>query len=1240
MNSPALRPYTVPIYACLLALYGALALVQPWLPLFAGSSAFSTTAGWFALAGASALFLPQYGLKSADLLRIPFYVLAFASVADLLREQPGGFERSLGMAVCLMFWSVSVLLLRNQVGKAARRAMQLLAYLLIVGSVLGMVGNFLELSLIYDQPLLKPVPIPLAATFMALGVILLFRLRVITKLGDATGDREARQISAIGIGGLIVLAFITGLTSFIALQNQVENALYQHLNLTMANRSIVFQNAIDSASLDVAPLTRSHDVSRALKKLLENPHNPAAAQELMKFGTDALPYTLRALRFEDTDGHVLVRQGAAHVAQTLWVNYLDKSEIRLNWYQQLPYLELRLRIEDSDGSALGNAVLELPAPALEQLVSDTYDLGHTGEMMVCGYNNSVVRCMQSRHRDRLLLPPADSDFGRIVQDAIDGELSEANHPTMATDIDGRTVLMTYGPIGRVGMAMHIAGNGLAMIVKMDADEFFLPVRTQLHRVLPTLIVIIIVGGVLLRRFIKPLVHALRDNEARFRELTELSSDWYWAMTATLRFSEITGQSLASYGIFPEEWLGHSLFETTATVENNILLQQLNEALARQEPFYDVTLRIPMRGASALPHSTYVSLSGAPQYDDEGRFLGYRGVGKDITRRKLAEEGLINAQQDLERRVEERTAELSTSNRALAVEVQERRQAEERLKRSEARFRSLTELSSDWYWEQDAEYRFTQISGEVDRKGGFSARMSVGKELWLLDWASDAENDWTTFREQLDLRRPFHDFTFKTRDFQDNVRYASISGQPIFDDEGRFIGYRGIGKDVTEKRLSEERIHFLAHYDALTRLPNRVLLAEQVRFALDRARRGSYQVALLFIDLDRFKVINDSLGHDAGDQVLRVVSQRLTDCVRETDMVARLGGDEFVVLLDTVQDSNHIRYTARRILDAINQSIRLSGDLYHVGASIGIAVFPEDGGNLAELLKNSDAAMYRAKEEGRNGIFFYSETINQQSLASFRLESDLRYALEHGQLVLYYQPKLDLISKRITGVEALLRWRHPTHGLLSPNQFIHLAEECGLIVPVGDWVLENACRELVAWDEAGLPRMVMAVNLSPRQLQDTLPDKLLELLRRHKLAPERLELELTESLMLKRPERDIALLEAIKSHGIRIALDDFGTGFSSLSSLASLPIDVVKMHSAFIERLPEDVSSAAITRSIITMAKGIHLEVVAEGVETTAQYDWLAKEGCQIIQGFHFCHPLPASSLVDFVNEHLRNNPLV
>jgi diguanylate cyclase (GGDEF)-like protein/PAS domain S-box-containing protein len=438
---------------------------------------------------------------------------------------------------------------------------------------------------------------------------------------------------------------------------------------------------------------------------------------------------------------------------------------------------------------------------------------------------------------------------------------------------------------------------------------------------------------------------------------------------------------------------------------------------------------------------------------------------------------------------------------------------------------------------------------------------------------------------------------------------------------------------TARREAEARAKYLAAHDALTGLPNRIMFSELLIHAIGRARRGQHSLALLFIDLDRFKVINDSLGHHAGDSLLVKVAERLKQSVRAADVVARLGGDEFVVLLPDGADERAARNVACKLLGALADPIALEGEECRVTASIGISVFPEDGENESSLMKNADIAMYAAKDEGKNTFQFFSAARQSRSVGSLALEGQLRGALDRGEFFLHYQPRKDLRTGRITGVEALLRWRNPALGLVPPADFIPLAEETGLIVPIGQFVLCEACSQAAAWLSEGLAPLQMAVNLSTRQLGDPeLPAQISAILSGTGLAPGQLELEITESMVMDRPERTVALLNRIREMGVRLAIDDFGTGYSSLAQLRRLPIDALKIDRSFVCNLPDDDGDKAIAEAIIAMARKLRLTVIAEGVETQAQEAFLSAQDCDEIQGYHVQRP----ALPEVIGQLLRS----
>jgi diguanylate cyclase (GGDEF)-like protein len=442
------------------------------------------------------------------------------------------------------------------------------------------------------------------------------------------------------------------------------------------------------------------------------------------------------------------------------------------------------------------------------------------------------------------------------------------------------------------------------------------------------------------------------------------------------------------------------------------------------------------------------------------------------------------------------------------------------------------------------------------------------------------------------------------------------------------------RDITERKRIEQQINYMATHDALTGLPNRLMFSQLLNHAIRSAQRHKRQLAVFFIDLDRFKTINDSLGHEAGDRLLKEIARRFKRLLRADDVVGRLGGDEFIILTEEVDELSQIANVAHKILTTTIQPMSLQGEECRITTSIGISIYPKDGDDEQTLIKNADIAMYFAKEEGKNNYQFYSKDIQSQSNKRFCMETNLRRALERNELSLEYQAKVDFKTGMITGVEALLRWQNPSLGSVTPTQFIPVAEETGLIVPIGRWVMKTACAQNVAWQRQGLPPVCMAVNLSLRQLMD---DNLLEdikaALKDSGMAPNLWELEITESMVMHNPARLMAVLTDIKKMGVRLAIDDFGTGYSSLAQLKHFPIDTLKVDRSFIRNLAQDSENQAITEAIITMGKTLSLTVVAEGVETQEQKDFLQDHICDEMQGFYFSKPITPDKFADLLRNH-------
>ncbi|OYT90602.1 MAG: GGDEF domain-containing protein [Burkholderiales bacterium PBB3] len=571
------------------------------------------------------------------------------------------------------------------------------------------------------------------------------------------------------------------------------------------------------------------------------------------------------------------------------------------------------------------------------------------------------------------------------------------------------------------------------------------------------------------------------------------------------------------------------------------------------------------------------------------------------------------------------------------DISARKQTETTLRDSEDRFRILTQLSSDWYWEQDVQHRFVMLSGAVTASTGLSTLDCIGKTHWELPSLNLTQQDWARHRQVLESHQEFRDLEIRWPDAAGRMHWSSVSGAPMFSATGVFRGYRGVGRDVTAQKLAAEQIHRLAFYDALTGLPNRRLLQEQLKKTLQLNSRHRLRGALLFIDLDNFKTLNDTLGHDVGDVLLQQVAGRLGTCVRETDTVARLGGDEFVVVLDDLSEdaldaASQAEAIGKKILSTLNAPYRLAGREHRSSPSIGITLMGESVQSVDDLLKQADLAMYQAKAAGRNTLRFFDVAMQSEVDSRVAMESDLRDGLQGGEeLELHFQPMVD-VQGRIIGAEALVRWQQPERGLVMPADFIPLAETTGLILPLGKWVLNTACNQLALWaQDPRMAHLTLAVNVSARELRE--PDfvaQVAKALQRSGASAQRLRLELTETVLVHHVEDIIVKMGELRQLGVGFSLDDFGTGYSSLSYLKQLPLDLLKIDHSFVRDVLNDPNDAAIARTIVGLGKSLGLSVVAEGVETQAQRDFLADIGCFIYQGFLFADPMPIEDFNAFV----------
>ena len=572
------------------------------------------------------------------------------------------------------------------------------------------------------------------------------------------------------------------------------------------------------------------------------------------------------------------------------------------------------------------------------------------------------------------------------------------------------------------------------------------------------------------------------------------------------------------------------------------------------------------------------------------------------------------------------------------------QALDRLARSEARLADAQRLARLGHWDWDVASNEVHRSPEALRILGYPdgvAPMDYAAFAALVHPADRGELD-AAVRRALEQAQPY---SLECRIVRADGAERVVHEQAVVECDGsnQPIRIHGTTQDITERKQAEQRIRRLALYDTLTELPNRQFFKEQLGHSLAHAHRLGQKVAVLVLDLDRFKRINETLGHNVGDQLLTAVGARLTQSLRSADYVtrsdasplagnlARLGGDEFTIQVTGLAQASDVAKVARRILMALSHPFSLGGQEVVVTASAGIAVYPDDGSDVDTLLKNADSAMYHAKDQGKDNYQFFSPSMNASSINKLTLENQLRKAIERGELLLHYQPKVDAVSSRIAGVEALIRWQHPEHGLIAPAEFIPLAEETGLIVPIGDWVLGEAARQAAAWRAGGLRPISIAVNMaSPSFGQPDFVPKVASALAQAKLEPGAIEIELTESVLMQDLEAARETLCALKAHGVGLSIDDFGTGYSSLAYLKRFPIDTLKIDRSFVRDVIRNAEDASITGAIIALGKSLGLAVVAEGVETEAQAVFLRERGCTLMQGFLFSRPVCADAITSML----------
>ncbi len=606
---------------------------------------------------------------------------------------------------------------------------------------------------------------------------------------------------------------------------------------------------------------------------------------------------------------------------------------------------------------------------------------------------------------------------------------------------------------------------------------------------------------------------------------------------------------------------------------------------------------------------------------------YTLIVKDITERKQAKMALDHAYSNLERRVRERTRELELANQKMFAEIDERIRAEQGLKLASKVF----ENANEGILITDATVNIIKVNRAFSDITGFTREELLGANPRVL---SSGRHDQEFFREMWEEIVKHGEWSGEiwNRRKGGEIFPQLLSITTVWNQDNQLTNYVGIFSDITQLKETEERLEKMAYFDALTDLPNRVLFRDRLEHEMAQADRDDSKLAVLFIDLDRFKHVNDSLGHTAGDILLVEVSNRILSCLRKSDTVARLGGDEFAAITTDLFQGRAAAPLASKIIKTLKEKFIIQGHEVFIGGSVGISIYPNDGQDIETLTKHADIAMYRAKEDGRGVFKFFEEGENHGVEDRLVMESKLRKALDEREFLLHYQPKVNLETGKITGMESLVRWLSGDGKMVSPALFIPLAEETGTILPLGDWILYQACSDAAAWHAAGYPLQI-AVNLSTKQLQQKeLVETVRDTLEETGLDPKYLELEITASMVMGNVEKSIDIMNQLKRLGVGIAVDDFGTGYSSLNYLKRFPIDTLKIDQSFVRDLDSDAGDAAIVSAIISLGQALNLKVIAEGVESLSHLTTLQQKQCQEIQGYYFSKPLPAKQFEKLLKE--------
>ncbi|SFD89185.1 GGDEF and EAL domain-containing protein [Nitrosomonas sp. Nm166] len=1011
-------------------------------------------------------------------------------------------------------------------------------------------------------------------------------------------NQEDRRIITISGLTLVILILLAGFSVYRIMQPQTEAIATSGLQVALDNMVKVIENNITySISSTKAASTRSLLV-QDLEKANSYELRDEGIAGLIQSSEKMLNKNFSGISIYDERDNLILSSGFNSSSPDFIIKLDTDSDIHsdLLWNEQF-ILRTSIPLLNNENKLIGQIVTEEPAPALTRIFTEITLMGTTGEFLLCAPVKE-----SNLETDCFMRGSAGNQFIRIKR--IINNQSLPIHYALAKQ-SGIKFINDYRQVDVVAAHSPIA-YGLGAVLKIDKEELYSQLMDNTPTILLYLGMLVSFGIAVLHWQTLPLIqksiksrNELIETHEKLLQSRNHAEKIYFELTAYINaigkialifFTDHEGKILQVNerwceisGYTEEELVGQDCHLLISYVHSELFAMDMWTTLSQGDIWHQEICSRNKLGALYWIDSAVIPIASTP-----GKIDRYLSVSVDITAHKQKDLNLkerIKENNCLDIIWDYMDQDLSTEQICQSI----LKSLVSALQYPEMAI-AMIELGNKQF--ATAEYKeklHNKISAKIISNGELCGRLQV------------------SYLQDLPFILPYEQNLIDT----------------IARDLGRWY----------ERKEAKQRIVQMATHDALTGLPNRLLLQDRIEQALVQDARHQKRMAVLFIDLDHFKTINDSLGHDIGDFLLKAVAERLLTCVRNEDTVARQGGDEFIVVLNSIAESLDAAKVAQKILDSLAQPYHIHKNELHIGGSIGIAVFPKDGTNAEALLKNSDVAMYYAKENGRNNYQFFTKELNKSAHERHTLGLDLRYALERNELVLYYQPVMDMPDNQLYSVEALLRWRHPEHKLIAPDKFISLAEETGLIIPIGEWVLRTVCRQIRIWQDQGYDVPKVAINLSGRQFRDKeLIKNISCILSETKVAAKYITLEITESMLIDNIEKVVETLRCLNEMGIHISIDDFGTGYSSLSYLKRFPINTLKIDRSFVRDIVTDKNDHTIVAAIIAMAHSLEIDVIAEGIETEEQLRLLIAQKCNHYQGYYFSKPVPVSEIENILKK--------